>query len=131
MSCQIGLLRDRSGRVALVHFRFNSWGERYLPYDPDAQVPEDAPLISGCGGTKPRSCSKPAVGRTSDRRTTAAHFGERLHEVERSSRIAWGQKRLVAEELDVAARLLYRHPREFAGELQGETELDARPAGGG
>jgi agmatine deiminase len=29
----------RSG-VALVHFRFNSWGEKYLPYDHDAAVPE-------------------------------------------------------------------------------------------
>jgi agmatine deiminase len=32
-------VRDDKGRVALVHFRFNSWGERYLPYDRDAQVP--------------------------------------------------------------------------------------------
>ena len=27
------------GRLALVHFGFNSWGGRYLPYDRDAQVP--------------------------------------------------------------------------------------------
>ena len=27
------------GRLALVHFQFNSWGERFLPYDRDAQVP--------------------------------------------------------------------------------------------
>ncbi len=32
-------VRDAPGRVALVHFLFNSWGERYLPYDKDAQVP--------------------------------------------------------------------------------------------
>jgi len=30
---------DPRGRLALVHFRFNSWGGRYLPYDRDAQVP--------------------------------------------------------------------------------------------
>ena len=32
-------VRDAEGRVALVHFRFNSWGERFLPYDRDAEVP--------------------------------------------------------------------------------------------
>ncbi|HZD16911.1 MAG TPA: agmatine deiminase family protein, partial [Actinomycetota bacterium] len=32
-------VRDTSNRVALVHFRFNSWGNRYLPYDRDAEVP--------------------------------------------------------------------------------------------
>jgi agmatine deiminase len=32
-------IRDEDGRVALVHFRFNSWGEKYLPYDKDAEVP--------------------------------------------------------------------------------------------
>jgi agmatine deiminase len=32
-------VRDDAGRVALVHFRFNSWGERFLPFDKDAQVP--------------------------------------------------------------------------------------------
>jgi agmatine deiminase len=30
---------DGRGGVALVHFRFNSWGEKYLPYDRDAEVP--------------------------------------------------------------------------------------------
>lgn len=30
---------DGSGGVALVHFRFNSWGEKFLPYDKDAEVP--------------------------------------------------------------------------------------------
>src|SRR5215469_3553022 len=30
---------DSQGRLALVHFRFNSWGGRYLPYDRDALVP--------------------------------------------------------------------------------------------
>jgi agmatine deiminase len=44
------------GEVAMVHFRFNSWGEKYLPYDQDALVPErlaeefgvrryDAPMV--------------------------------------------------------------------------------------
>jgi len=28
-----------AGEVALVHFGFNGWGERYGPYDRDAQVP--------------------------------------------------------------------------------------------
>jgi len=28
------------GDVALVHFGFNSWGEKYLPYDDDARLPE-------------------------------------------------------------------------------------------
>ena len=32
-------VRDAAGRVALVHFRFNSWGERFQPYDKDADVP--------------------------------------------------------------------------------------------
>ena len=31
---------DGRGGVALVHFRFNSWGEKYLPYDRDAEVPQ-------------------------------------------------------------------------------------------
>jgi len=42
--------------VAMVRFRFNSWGEKYLPYDQDALVPErlsealgvrryDAPMV--------------------------------------------------------------------------------------
>jgi agmatine deiminase len=30
---------DGAGGVALVHFRFNSWGEKFLPYDKDADVP--------------------------------------------------------------------------------------------
>jgi agmatine deiminase len=30
---------DGRGGVALVHFGFNSWGERFLPYDRDARVP--------------------------------------------------------------------------------------------
>ena len=32
-------VRDANDRVALVHFRFNSWGERFHPYDRDAEVP--------------------------------------------------------------------------------------------
>jgi agmatine deiminase len=31
---------DANGRVALVHFRFNSWGNKYLPYNRDAEVPK-------------------------------------------------------------------------------------------
>jgi hypothetical protein len=31
---------DDRGSVALVQFGFNSWGEKYLPYDKDAAVPE-------------------------------------------------------------------------------------------
>ncbi len=30
---------DGEGGVALVHFGFNSWGEKFLPYDRDAEVP--------------------------------------------------------------------------------------------
>jgi len=30
---------DGAGGVALVHFRFNAWGEKFLPYDRDAEVP--------------------------------------------------------------------------------------------
>ena len=30
---------DRSGRLALVHFQFNAWGGRFLPFDRDAAVP--------------------------------------------------------------------------------------------
>lgn len=32
-------VRDGSGRVALVHFGFNAWGEKFHPYDKDADVP--------------------------------------------------------------------------------------------
>lgn len=32
-------VRDADGRTALVHFRFNSWGGKFLPYDRDAEVP--------------------------------------------------------------------------------------------
>jgi agmatine deiminase len=31
---------DAAGSVALVQFRFNAWGEKFLPYDNDARVPE-------------------------------------------------------------------------------------------
>ncbi len=30
---------NERGEVAMVHFRFNSWGEKYLPYDRDARLP--------------------------------------------------------------------------------------------
>jgi agmatine deiminase len=32
-------VRDGSGRVAMVHFGFNAWGDRFHPYDRDAEVP--------------------------------------------------------------------------------------------
>ena len=32
-------VRDDAGRVAMVHFRFDGWGEHFTPYDKDAQVP--------------------------------------------------------------------------------------------
>jgi agmatine deiminase len=32
-------VKNERGEVALVHFRFNSWGEKYLPYDKDSRVP--------------------------------------------------------------------------------------------
>jgi agmatine deiminase len=35
----IFVTNDR-GQVAMVQFGFNSWGEKYLPYDKDARVPE-------------------------------------------------------------------------------------------
>ncbi|HEX2424409.1 MAG TPA: agmatine deiminase family protein [Actinomycetota bacterium] len=31
---------DGDGGIALVQFRFNSWGEKFLPYDRDADVPK-------------------------------------------------------------------------------------------
>lgn len=30
---------DARGEVAMVHFRFNAWGDKFHPYDLDAQVP--------------------------------------------------------------------------------------------
>ena len=52
---------DGSGGVAAVHFRFNSWGEKYAPWDDDAQLPArlaealamrvySAPLVAEGGG---------------------------------------------------------------------------------
>jgi agmatine deiminase len=32
-------VRDADGRVALVHFGFNAWGEKFAPWDRDAEVP--------------------------------------------------------------------------------------------
>lgn len=32
-------VRDGQDRVALVHFGFNAWGEKFHPYDRDAEVP--------------------------------------------------------------------------------------------
>jgi agmatine deiminase len=31
---------DAHGGIALVHFRFNSWGNKYLPFDRDSEVPK-------------------------------------------------------------------------------------------
>ncbi len=33
-------VRDGSGNVAAVKFRFNAWGERWHPYDDDARLPD-------------------------------------------------------------------------------------------
>jgi agmatine deiminase len=44
----IFVTNDR-GAVAMVHFRFNSWGEKYLPYDKDARLPE---LLAGALGVR-------------------------------------------------------------------------------
>ena len=33
-------VRDRGGDIAVADFAFNSWGERYLPYDQDALIGE-------------------------------------------------------------------------------------------
>ena len=38
---------DGDGRRAGVHFRFNSWGERFAPWDKDAALPE--PLLARLG----------------------------------------------------------------------------------
>jgi agmatine deiminase len=40
-------VRDGSRRVALVHFGFNSWGEKYHPYDKDADVPRHVAIHLG------------------------------------------------------------------------------------
>jgi agmatine deiminase len=32
-------VRDDAGRVAMVHFGFDGWGEHFTPYDKDAQAP--------------------------------------------------------------------------------------------
>jgi agmatine deiminase len=42
----IFVTNDR-GEVTLVHFRFNSWGEKYLPYDQDALVPQRLAEVFG------------------------------------------------------------------------------------
>src|SRR5262249_51550471 len=42
----IFVTNDR-GEVALVQFRFNSWGEKFLPYDQDARVPERLAEVFG------------------------------------------------------------------------------------
>ena len=38
---------DDAGGVALVQLRFNSWGEKYLPYDDDARLPERLAALQG------------------------------------------------------------------------------------
>jgi agmatine deiminase len=40
-------LCDGAGGTALVQFRFNSWGEKYLPYDLDADLPRRLALATG------------------------------------------------------------------------------------
>ena len=46
------------GRRAGIDFRFNSWGERFLPYDKDAASGEAILDRSGSSGSSPRWCSK-------------------------------------------------------------------------
>jgi agmatine deiminase len=38
---------DDAGGVAMVDFRFNAWGEKYLPYDEDALLPARLADVSG------------------------------------------------------------------------------------
>jgi len=38
---------DDRDRVAMVQFRFNAWGEKYLPYDEDARLPERLAEVAG------------------------------------------------------------------------------------
>jgi agmatine deiminase len=38
---------DGRGGVALVHFRFNGWGDKYVPYDRDAEVPRHVAAYLG------------------------------------------------------------------------------------
>jgi agmatine deiminase len=40
-------LVDRCGAVALVQFRFNAWGEKYSPYDLDADLPRRLAIAHG------------------------------------------------------------------------------------
>ena len=40
-------LVDRRGAVALVQFRFNAWGEKYSPYDLDADLPRRLAIAHG------------------------------------------------------------------------------------
>ena len=47
-------VRDAAGRMALVHFRFNSWGEKYLPYDRDAECRVTSPRTWACAATRRR-----------------------------------------------------------------------------
>jgi agmatine deiminase len=42
----IYVVGDRDG-VAMVQFRFNAWGEKYLPYDEDARLPERLAEVAG------------------------------------------------------------------------------------
>jgi agmatine deiminase len=42
----IFVVDDRDG-VAMVQFRFNSWGEKYVPYDDDARLPERLADVAG------------------------------------------------------------------------------------
>lgn len=40
-------LVDDDGGVAMVQLRFNSWGEKYVPYDDDAQLPARLAAVAG------------------------------------------------------------------------------------
>jgi agmatine deiminase len=39
---------NERGEIALVHFGFNAWGEKYHPYDKDAEVPKRLGAHLGC-----------------------------------------------------------------------------------
>jgi len=41
-------VRDGAGRVAPVRFRFNAWGEKFPPWDRDAEVPLRIAEVWGC-----------------------------------------------------------------------------------
>ena len=51
---------DSDGSRVAVHFRFNSWGEKFLPFDRDAEIGGASPRLSGTRCGRRRSCSRAA-----------------------------------------------------------------------